>query len=68
MENIEMLEEGLKLLSLGERLPNLPNIPFPTMGGKIFWNEIANYKGWRIQENQITHHYRILNPDNVRVA
>jgi hypothetical protein len=65
---VETLEEGLKLLSMGERLPSLPNIPFPTMGGEVFWNELANFNGWRVQENQITHHCRVLNPYNVRVA
>jgi len=64
----DMLEEGLKLLSMGEKLPSLPNIPFPTMGGEVFWNELANFNGWRVQENQITHHCRVLNPDNIRVA
>ena len=62
------LEEGLKLLSLGEVLPSLPNIPFPTMGGEVFWNDLANYNAWRVQQNQLTHHCRILKPDNVRIA
>ena len=64
----EMLEEGLKLLSMGQKLPSLPNIPFPTMGGNVFWNELANVNGWRLQQNQITQHCRILNPDDIRVA
>jgi hypothetical protein len=65
---IILLTEGLKLLALGENLPSIPNIPFSTMGGKIFWNELANVNGWRVQENQITHYCRILNPENIRVA
>ena len=46
----------------------LPNIPTPTLGGKVFWITLAEYKGFRIQQNQITHHARILNPDDVRIA
>lgn len=65
---ITLLTEGLKLLAAGESLPSMPNIPFPTMGGQVFWNELANVNGWRVQENQITHHCRVLNPDDVRVA
>ena len=47
---------------------SMPNIPFPTMGGKVFWNELAACKGWRLQKNMITGHCRILNPDDIRVA
>ena len=25
---------------------SLPNIPFPTMGGHVFWNDIESYNGW----------------------
>ncbi|MDR0448293.1 MAG: hypothetical protein LBH07_06455 [Treponema sp.] len=65
---VKMFEEGLKLLSMGEKLPSLPNIPFKSKGGEVLWNELANFNGWRVQENQITHHCRVLDPDNKRVA
>ena len=38
------------------------------MGGEVFWNNIAEYGGWKLQQNMITHHARILNSDNVRIA
>ena len=47
---------------------SLPNIKMPTMGGEVFWTDLAEYNGWRIQQNDITHHARILDPENVRVA
>lgn len=47
---------------------SLPNIPTPTMGGEVFWNNIAECNGWKLQQNMITHHARILNSDNVRIA
>ncbi len=47
---------------------NLPNINFPTMGGHVFWNNLASYNGWRIQQNTITHHCRILDPNDIRRA
>ncbi len=47
---------------------SLPNVNFPTMGGEVMWNNLAKYKGWRIQQNTLTHHCRILDPDNVRRA
>lgn len=47
---------------------SLPNIPTSTMGGRVFWNELAECNGWRLQQNMITHHCRILDPENVRRA
>lgn len=47
---------------------NLPNINFKTMGGHVFWNNLASYNGWRIQQNTLTHHCRILDPNDVRRA
>jgi hypothetical protein len=64
----KLLIAGLKLLAIGKSLPSLPNIPFPTMGGAVFWNDLAEYNGWRLQQNMLTQHCRVLNPDDVRVA
>lgn len=47
---------------------SMPNVNFPTMGGILFWNDIANVNGWRMQQNTITQHIRILDPQNVRRA
>jgi pimeloyl-ACP methyl ester carboxylesterase len=43
-----------------------PNIPFPTLGGKQFWTDRYLNSGWRIQENALTGHARLLDPGNVR--
>lgn len=45
-----------------------PNIPTPTLGGEVFWNDLAEFKGWRLQQNMFTKHARILDPNNVRRA
>ena len=47
---------------------SLPNVNFPTMGGEVFWDDVANVKGWRLQRNKLTQHTRILDPDNIRRA
>ena len=47
---------------------SMPNIPFPTMGGHVFWNTLAEYKGWKLQQNMITQHARILDENDVRRA
>ncbi|MBR1608455.1 MAG: hypothetical protein IJ678_02435 [Kiritimatiellae bacterium] len=46
----------------------LPNIPMPTMGGRVFWKELANERGWKLQKNMFANHCRILDPDDVRRA
>ena len=57
-----------KVLELLNQELSLPNIPTPTLGGEVFWNDLATYKGWRLPQNMFTHHARILDPDNVRRA
>lgn len=38
-----------------------------TMGGKVWWRNIEEYKGYRIQQNILSQHYRLLDPDNGRM-
>ena len=33
---------------------SMPNINFPTMGGLLFWNDLARCNGWRMQQNTLT--------------
>jgi pimeloyl-ACP methyl ester carboxylesterase len=44
------------------------NIKAPTLGGKQFWTDHAWRRGWKIQNNVITGHFRLLNEKNVRYA
>lgn len=48
-------EEGLRF-----------NLRLPTLGGKQFWTDHCWKDGWRLQENALTGHWRVLNPSNVR--
>ena len=45
-----------------------PNFPTPTLGGTVFWNTIGRNNGWTMQQNMMTGHVRILNPNGIRVA
>lgn len=69
---IILIQKALELLSkfpdLADGLPVLPNINFPTMGGEVFWNDLAEANGWRVQKNNITGHCRILDNEDVRRA
>jgi DNA-binding XRE family transcriptional regulator len=39
-----------------------------TMGGRIWWKDIESKADFKIQQNIITNHFRILNCDNRRVS
>ncbi|MBQ9418772.1 MAG: SHOCT domain-containing protein, partial [Synergistaceae bacterium] len=60
------LAQELKAIIAGKM--SMPNIPFPTMGGLIFWNNLAECNGWKLQQNMITQHARIIDSDDVRIA
>lgn len=40
----------------------------PTLGGKQLWTDFQWRGGWRIQQNVLTKHWRLLDPNNVRYA
>lgn len=65
VDTVELADRTVDIL---QKEISLPNIPMPTMGGEIWWRTIAEYKGWKIQQNYITHHARILDDKNVRIA
>lgn len=44
------------------------NIRFPTMGGKVFWEELEARGGYRLQRSLLDGHCRILDVDDERVA
>jgi DNA-binding XRE family transcriptional regulator len=37
-----------------------------TMGGKIWWKTVLEKEGYVIQQNILSHHYRLLDPDKRR--
>ncbi|MDD4503919.1 MAG: helix-turn-helix transcriptional regulator [Clostridiaceae bacterium] len=39
-----------------------------TMGGKIWWKDIDEKDGYKIQQNIISNHYRILDSDDRRIC
>lgn len=45
----------------------LPKAPRPTMGGRVWWRNLRETAGWRIQQNLVSQHYRILNPQDGRL-
>ena len=47
---------------------SMPNIKMPTMGGEVWWETLATFNGYKLQQNSVTRHARILDKDNNRVA
>lgn len=39
-----------------------------TLGGRQFWADAEFFHGWRIQQNVLTNHYRLLDEDDYRHA
>ena len=70
------IEEALKFIASHPEIAlkvlnaelEMPNIPTPTMGRHRFWTTLAEFNGYRLQQNQLTHHARILNANDVRIA
>ena len=44
------------------------NLPLPTLGGTQFWSDVEWRSGWKIQENVLTGHCRLLDEGRVRRA
>lgn len=40
----------------------------PTFGGKQIWGDVFLYAGYRIQQNVLTRHHRLLAPNDARLA
>jgi len=70
--NEYMVVKAFEMLAQNPDLFNkisLPNLPTPTAGGHVFWSNLVGEDGeWRLQRNSFTQHYRILDPDDVRMA
>ena len=62
---LKFLDEGMNILNSDLCMPN---IPFPTMGGHTFWTNLCEYQGYKLQQNQFTHHARILDSNDIRIA
>ena len=46
----------------------LLNVPLPTLGGAQFWTDYQWRRGWRIQQNAVSGHWRLIDDRNVRMV
>lgn len=57
------LTDLVEALAFEDAKPQYPK----TMGGKVWWREIMKKKGYRIQQNLISGHFRLLDQENHRL-
>ena len=57
------LTDLVEALAFADATPQYPK----TMGGKVWWREIMKKKGYRIQQNLISGHFRLLDQANHRL-
>lgn len=57
------LTDLVEALAFEDAEPQYPK----TMGGKVWWREIMKKKGYRIQQNLISGHFRLLDKENHRL-
>ncbi len=72
MNDTAVLLETLKKISADPGLAGMVqvsmNAELETRGGKVFWNELAEFNGWKWQRNNIFGQVRLLDPLNNRRA
>lgn len=61
----ELSTGGLKLF---DKEIILPNIPLPAFPEFFVWDTVCEFNGWKLQQNMITRHARIVDNKDVRIA
>ena len=54
----------IQALAFQDLTPHYPK----TMGGRVWWRTVETYRGYRIQQNLLSQHYRALDPEDGRVC
>jgi hypothetical protein len=64
------IRRGLEVLSKLAHYPESPNLNIKTevMDAGVFWDDIEIVNGWKLQQNTISKHYRILDHNKIRIA
>ncbi|MGB0954266.1 MAG: esterase/lipase family protein [Planctomycetota bacterium] len=64
---------GLSAAACSSSMPDQPptsrmNLAMPTLGGKQLWGDVRWQEGWRVQKHVLTGHFRLLDPQDRRLA
>ncbi len=60
-------EPNSTFFGLGEKVKN-ESLAMPTLGGRVFWGDVLHFRGYRIQENVLSKHFRLLDAADRRFA
>jgi hypothetical protein len=60
------IEAGITLAD-PDRVPIIPNVKMPTMGGHLWWNTLETRNGYKLQQNKVFKNARILDENDYRV-
>ena len=66
--NITLITTALKKITENPSVLHMPNIPFYVMDAGIFWNTIGRHGEYKLKQNTITQHCRIIDGNNIRRA
>lgn len=56
---VETEQMAVIIQGLSKKKINLPKI-----SGDLMWIEVKSVSGWKLQENILTHHCRLVSPEN----
>jgi pimeloyl-ACP methyl ester carboxylesterase len=72
MNPYECVRVGLGMIAQNpvvlDQLDKLPTAAGRTLGGPLWWRDLANVHRWRIQQNTVFENCRLLDPQNTRRA
>lgn len=64
--------EAMQIFLSPQYHKGMANLEMPTLGGKQLWDALWERDGWKVQKCHVmgllVHHYRILDPNNIRKA
>lgn len=64
--------EAMQIFLSPQYHKGMANLEMPTLGGKQLWDTLWERDGWKVQKCHVmgllVHHYRILDPNNIRKA
>ncbi|MBJ7986912.1 MULTISPECIES: helix-turn-helix transcriptional regulator [Bacillus] len=58
------VNEIIKMIAFTHHDTSFPK----TLRGKVWWRQIKELNGYKIQQNIFSQHYRILDPENCRIC
>ncbi len=56
------------LLKILEEELSMPNIKIKVVDGEVFWIVLAEYNGWKLEQNTVFKQARIIDSDGYRIA